>query len=446
MTFVNKITTNIKSPDGLSRTTELGKHTLLIGPNESGKSTIAEAVQLALTGSVSGILYREKAVKSTQFLGRLMPEGSESVDAKAELDDGGVARWSLTAGKTPKSSGQVGHTLPITELKSLMASSDAAIRSFFYAEYSSQISVDFMDLLPQAGLELFQDRVKTKETDLNKLITLMGKRKRENSSLASASQTLLQGMEVSPGKDLTPLWDDLEKAQKLTRLRNMYQAYSNGPGEAEFKERAMAVVRDQLQTLGTMEELKEMDSVGACREKLLASIQEQADFQAAIDLKEKIDFYEWEVGVYSELESELRSVRRQVLIRSEVWEKFSAKVNEFLPASDVFELVDTLDSKRITMGLLRENGFHQALSGSTEARTLGAMSAAIVTLRGSISGTTPAVIILDDRMWDMKTLAKTMTALEKVDCQVIIMSTSKPRGKPRKLWSYVEVGALCPTA
>ena len=36
MTFVNKITTNIKSPDGLSRTTELGKHTLLIGPNESG--------------------------------------------------------------------------------------------------------------------------------------------------------------------------------------------------------------------------------------------------------------------------------------------------------------------------------------------------------------------------------------------------------------------------
>lgn len=444
MTFVRKITTNIKSPDGLSRTTELGKHTLLIGPNESGKSTIAEAVQLALTGSVSGILYREKAVKSAQFLGRLMPEGNESVKAEAELDDGGIAQWSLTAGKTPKSSGQVGHALPITELKTLMASSDDSIRSFFYDEYSHQISVDFMDLLPQAGLELFQDRVKTKETDLNKLIALMGKRKRENSSLASASQKILEGMEVSPGKDLTPLWDDLEKAQKLMRLRNMYQAYSNGPGEAEFKERAMAVVRDQLQALGTMGELKEMHSVGACREKLLASIQEQADFQTAIDLKKQIDSYTSEVEVYSKLETELKYVRAQSLIKSEVWEKFSVKVNEFLPSSDVFEI---MDNGRITAGLLRENGFHQALSGSTEARTLGAMSAAIVTLRGANSGDHPAVIILDDRMWDMKTLTKTMAALEKVDCQVIIMSTSKPRGKPRKVWSYVEVnGALCPTA
>jgi len=32
MSFVKTITTNIKSPDGQSRTFELGKYTLLVGP------------------------------------------------------------------------------------------------------------------------------------------------------------------------------------------------------------------------------------------------------------------------------------------------------------------------------------------------------------------------------------------------------------------------------
>ena len=68
------------------------------------------------------------------------------------------------------------------------------------------------------------------------------------------------------------------------------------------------------------------------------------------------------------------------------------------------------------------------------------MSAAIVSLRAQ-GADYPAIIILDDRMWDMKTLAKTMAALENIDCQVIIMSTSRPKGKPRKEWTYVEVGS-----
>ena len=61
---VLSVLTNIKSPDGRSRKTEIGDKTLLIGPNECGKSTVAEAIQLALTGSVSGLFMRPKPVKT----------------------------------------------------------------------------------------------------------------------------------------------------------------------------------------------------------------------------------------------------------------------------------------------------------------------------------------------------------------------------------------------
>ena len=58
MKKVIKIRSNIKSPNGQAWEYELGDYNLLIGPNESGKSAIAEAVQLALSGSAYGLQVR----------------------------------------------------------------------------------------------------------------------------------------------------------------------------------------------------------------------------------------------------------------------------------------------------------------------------------------------------------------------------------------------------
>jgi len=441
VSFVETITTNIKSPDGESRTTGLGKYTLLVGPNESGKSTIAEAVQLALTGSASGLLYRDKPLKSGKLLGRLMPNSTAYVEARAELDTGRTAEWILEMGKSPKSSGQVGHAMPISELKALFASSDDSIRSFFYSEFESELSVDFeqlREIIGDAPAESLADRAGSATTDLNSLIALMGKKKREYSALASSSKKMLEQKNVSLVKeaDLAPLWEDLEKAQKLSKLRNMYQAYSSGPGDADFKERAMGVVREQLQALGTPEELKAMGSVEECRSRIAEKMLELSEYQSALTIKKNMESFSQEIEIYSNLELTLKDARAEILQIGEIWSKFEDKVNEFLPREDDFEISDEGDG--ITFGLRRADGLHQALSGSTEARTLGAMAAALVSFRGK---SRPAVIILDDRMWDMKTLAKTMASLEAIDCQVIIMSTARPKGKPRKEWTYIDVGS-----
>ena len=68
------------------------------------------------------------------------------------------------------------------------------------------------------------------------------------------------------------------------------------------------------------------------------------------------------------------------------------------------------------------------------------MAAGLVITRRTWEGDHPALIVVDDRMWDSKTLAKTMAALEKIDCQVLLMTTSKPRGKGREAWTYVNLG------
>ena len=49
----------------------------------------------------------------------------------------------------------------------------------------------------------------------------------------------------------------------------------------------------------------------------------------------------------------------------------------------------------------------------------------------------PGLIVVEDRMWDHQNLAKTMHALEQSPYQVLIMTTTKPRGRKRSGWKYI---------
>jgi hypothetical protein len=117
--------------------------------------------------------------------------------------------------------------------------------------------------------------------------------------------------------------------------------------------------------------------------------------------------------------------------------RFGGTVTQYLPKDEEFEISVVGDS--VAVGLLRNGETHTALSGSTEARTIAAMAAALMDYRHAKEGDA-AVLVIDDRMWDAGTLARTMGALEDSPCQVLIMSTIKPKGRQRSGWTYVEVG------
>ena len=444
MSFVKEITTNIKSPDGNSQHYILGKHTLLIGPNESGKSALAEAVQLALTGSAFGLLYRNKPIKAGKQLSVLKPEGADTVYSQAILDTGESAEWTLEEGKRPGRTGVEGYALPMNDLRSIMAGSDATIRSFFYDNMikeseRSEIQAHLSDRLWDAFNEfcLSGDTV-----SLTTLIGTLGKRKREEAAVGKAAQRMLERMnpETISDAQVSTLWLQLGEAQRLEALREMYRlhrtSYQAVDGEGESL--MLAKIKASLSAFGPKEKIQGMVSPDAARGALEAALAARGAHGAAVDTKRLINNSEAAVESIGKLEKALGVVLQELLIELNVWSTFQARVNEFLPNKDIFKVID---NGALTMGLVRENGLHVALSGSTEARTLAAMSAAFIQSKRARGGEDyPALIVVDDRMWDTATLAKTMKELEKADCQVIMMTTQKPRGRAREAWTYLDMG------
>ena len=110
-------------------------------------------------------------------------------------------------------------------------------------------------------------------------------------------------------------------------------------------------------------------------------------------------------------------------------------VQAHLPDSDAFSL--RLDGKSISMGFVRDDVLHTALSGAEWARLTMAVAAARLRLTGHDG---PVVISPKERAWDPATLTSAMRALTDAPSQVLLLSPIKPKGRLPKGWTMVEVG------
>jgi ABC-type cobalamin/Fe3+-siderophores transport system ATPase subunit len=435
MSFVKTITTNIKSPDGQSRTFELGKYTLLVGPNESGKSAIAEAVQLALTGSAFGLLYRNKPIKAGNQLEVLRPEDAEVVYSQATLDNGESAEWVLEEGKRPKRSGAEGYTIPMNDLRAVMAGSDSSIRTFFYERMVEKTERDVIRAYLSDRLrDVFDEYVSDEDfLSLTRVTSGIAKEKRDQSSKVKAAKQMLEQMDATYIDDntISALWLQLGEAQRLERLKEMYKTYreENEAGHVLDK------IKASLASIGSKEKIQEMISSEDARAALESAYLKVGKYKACLELKNTVDWGEGVVENLGKLEKALIEIVPTVMRDHNVWERYANSVNQFLPKDDEFTV---MDNGSLKLGLKRANGLHVALSGSTEARTLAAMSAALIE-ENNPDEDKLSIIVVDDRMWDTTTLAKTMKELESVDCQVIVMTTQKPRGRQRETWTYVDL-------
>jgi hypothetical protein len=95
---------------------------------------------------------------------------------------------------------------------------------------------------------------------------------------------------------------------------------------------------------------------------------------------------------------------------------FVDAVGAYLPPGE--ELGVDLDTARI--GLMREGALHSALSGAEWSRVLLALASA------AEDGSTPCVLVPEDRAWDPDTLTSVMQSLSTSPVQIIIMSTVMP--------------------
>ncbi len=430
MSYINKLTTNVKSPDGSHYSVGLGQYTLLVGDNESGKSAIAESAQLARTGSAYGLLYRDKPIKDGSLLSALVPEGREDCSILAALDSGETCEWSLTRGKRPKRSGPNGAILSVAELHAIMAGNSETQGKYFWRALCEPMDVkDLLDQVPDALHEalVLVCPLDGQKVNLPDLVERIGKFQREQSNVARAGQIALESLgtvQSVSDDELAGVWDAMHRANLRDVVRELYLEYKSDPSL-----QAREVIRHLVKMLGgegAVSRIPSTEEVGAdLAEALLnrrlsrvAVAAGKGELRAA-GLKEGL--------------KKLKDVVVQILFASihRIAADFSDRVSAFLPEGE--ELFFSIDSKArtLTIGLARNGGHHVALSGSTEARVLAAIASAL--------SDEEALVVVDDRMWDSGTLSRTMEVLEKAPCQVLVMSTIKPRGRRRASWTYVEI-------
>jgi hypothetical protein len=119
-------------------------------------------------------------------------------------------------------------------------------------------------------------------------------------------------------------------------------------------------------------------------------------------------------------------------------EGFCQEVSGYLPTDWTFG-VQLKDGKKnvFRCGLLHEGTVRCALSGAEWAAVTTAIAMAVT--NRSLSPSSPSVLIPEDRAWDQRTLASVMREYGKFEGQVVIASTVRPRGRPSKAWTIIDL-------
>ena len=432
MSYVTKIITNIKSPNGDDYVVGLGKNTVLIGDNEAGKSAIAEAVQLSRTGSAFGLLYRDKPIKDAGLLSSLIPPEADEVSAKAELDDGRECRWQMSRGKRPTREGPNGVGLSIAEIRAVLSGSEETKTKFFWARLCEPKDGDLFQRvrIPDHLQEVVSQVLPpgTEELCLASLHDKVSKAVRDQSTQVKASRTALASLgslrDVSDD-EILGLWDTLERAHARDLLRALYLANKHDPGI-----HAPNTIRELVGQLGGEQAITRIPSTETVVEKLEESILQKRLVKVAGIARNGEASAEVKSEQLKKLKPHLLHEMQADLNVHTGPRDFRKRVSGFLPRGEKFCF--RFDDGRSTIGIEREGVIHTALSGSTEARVLAAVAAALADEDSSL-------LVVDDRMWDGSTLSKMLGVLEKAPCQVLVMSTIKPKGKRRAAWTYINV-------
>mgnify|MGYP003145788789 CR=1 FL=1 len=436
MSHIERIISNVKSPDGDGYSVDLGKYTILVGDNEAGKSAIAESVQLARTGSAYGLLYRDKPVRDGSLLVALMPEESGECFARGEVGGEYLYSWNLKRGKRPTHVVRNGiekeprDTLTVAQLHGVVAGSMETQVKFFWDRLCAPITgPDLLQLIPKELQEalVLVCPMDGKPVSLVAVLEKIGKYQRDQASTAKAALIALESLgsvEAVTDAELKGVWDSLNRAMLRDVVKTVYAEYKADPTL-----QAGPVLNRLVEMLGGKEAVQRIEPTEDVMATIASTLLNQRLTRAAVAAKNG------EVRAIG-LRDSLKSLKEVVLGLmftglDRAADGFIERISAFLPkGEDLYFSVDAAERK-LSIGLRREGGTYTALSGSTEARVLAALCAGLAEDHD--------LIVVDDRMWDAATLKKTLEVLEKAPCQVLVMSTIKPKGRKRSAWKYVGV-------
>jgi energy-coupling factor transporter ATP-binding protein EcfA2 len=211
---IKKVRSNVKAGfDG-----EIGEKTLVVGRNGSGKSTIVNAVELALTGRAGDIAGRVDIAREADVM-QLAPAGTTTLLAEALFDDGTAASY-VAEGSTAKAKKAqvvrpptVTHedVLPIRTLREALLGSPVTARKFLLGKLGGAATREDVEaLLPEPVRASWRAAVATVPSTVSPADTLIAvqeiaaKNQREaNASAKTAREAakLVSGGRSSPPTD-----------------------------------------------------------------------------------------------------------------------------------------------------------------------------------------------------------------------------------------------------
>lgn len=435
--YIKRITTNVKSLRGTTQSWDLAPKTLIIGPNEAGKSAIAQSAQIIAEGGAAGLLFRRGLVRLPSQLAALGPQ-NQPLSVEAELSNGETIRFFAEPGKKPKIDGDRNLGIGVEAVRAAFSGAPDTIRQFLATH---------MDGTATSRAEVYRAVPPTYKP---KLLQLWG----ENEA-GSVTFSELYGL-------LDSIEEQKKTAKAVVDKGNLtIQALGVGivPGSGalvdEYVERLrIANLADFFRTTGPT--AKAQDDAGNPKPLeavrwLAAAIGGKPVLSSAAPSKTAVqDLVNLAGNVYVEKLADLTRARvAEAAQEASVWEHFyelvhdftttladtnlipafQERVTKFLPPTDTF----VLSPKSLFPGLMRNGRVHVALSGSTEARVLASMTAALA------EPDKLNVLVVDDRMWDSGNLGRTLRALADAPCQILVMSTLAPRGRPRAGWQVIEL-------
>lgn len=213
--YVERIITNLKTPDGKPKTVEMGPKTLIVGPNGSGKSSIQQSLQLALVGSADDLLGRD-GVKDNGLLMSMV--SAERLSIHAKLNSGEDYIFTAKDGGRPAHDAGAPAMLPLQEVREVLEGSPATARKAFLAWAASSITAgDIEEMVPAVYAAKFGDisrsvgRGKAPVDALLASLEYVGKRQRDATKEASGAEALLASL--TSDLDVCPTEEDINGAK-----------------------------------------------------------------------------------------------------------------------------------------------------------------------------------------------------------------------------------------
>tara|TARA_Y100001938_G_scaffold143623_1_gene216695 strand:+ start:12735 stop:14747 length:2013 start_codon:yes stop_codon:yes gene_type:complete len=244
--YVEHVYSNLKSPrpNGDAWGIDIGPKTLIVGSNTSHKSTIVQAVELAIAGSADDIIGRS-IVSDAALLLTLAP--GDELGVTARLSDGSTANYNARREdgkvKRPQHDGPGAQSLVHRSVAAALSGSATTARKAFLEWSSSGVKRDdILACLPSALHGKYGDIAQHRGRDLSETKTLIevlnyaNSRSREISKEIKGAQLVLEN--IGDSIDAKPTDETMEKmrfavAEAREILDASIRAASTGMTEEE---------------------------------------------------------------------------------------------------------------------------------------------------------------------------------------------------------------------